>query len=140
MRRRQSSVGGIYVALVILAQFSTGFAAEDELAECWTTRSGYYVVSFTSEVKPLPINRIHNWVFHIRTPEGDAVDGAAISVTGGMPEHNHGLPTSPRMTQSLGAGNYGLEGMRFHMNGNWELNVIIDVDGRRDTVKILLTI
>jgi hypothetical protein len=57
-----------------------------------------------------------------------------------MPKHNHGLPTDPKMTKALGNGNYVLEGMRFHMRGDWELTVTVDADGRRDTVVIPLTI
>ena len=60
--------------------------------------------------------------------------------TGGMPLHDHGLPTDPKMTTSLGSGDYLLEGMRFHMNGYWELLVTVDAGGRRDTVIIPLTI
>jgi hypothetical protein len=44
------------------------------------------------------------------------------------------------MTEPLGNGDYSVEGMRFHMNGYWELTVTVDVSGRRDTVVIPLTI
>lgn len=108
--------------------------------EGWLSRSGYYRVSFESELDPIVINRIHSWVFRVTVPGGDAVTGADIAVTGGMPEHNHGLPTAPRMTAYLGDGRYRVEGFRFHMNGAWVLTVTIDVDGRRDTVVIPLTI
>ena len=106
----------------------------------WLTRSGYYRVSFISELQPLAINRIHGWTFHVETPGGEPVEGATISVSGGMPLHNHGLPTEPKMTAELGGGDYRVEGMRFHMNGDWELTVTVDVDGRRDTVVIPLTL
>ena len=77
---------------------------------------------------------------HIETPDGSPVEGATVAVTGGMPMHDHGLPTDPRMTSSLGNGDYLLEGMRFHMNGYWELLLTVDAGGRRDTVIIPLTI
>lgn len=108
--------------------------------DSWLTRSGYYRVSFESEVEPVVINRIHAWIFHIETPDGEPVGGARITVSGGMPLHNHGLPTAPRMTADMGNGNYRVEGMRFHMNGDWELLVTVDVAGRRDTVIIPLTL
>ena len=108
--------------------------------DSWLTRSGYYRVSFQSELQPIVINRIHTWIFHVETPDGAAVDDAEISVTGGMPLHNHGLPTAPQMTADLGNGNYRVEGMRFHMAGDWELLVTIDAAGRRDTVIIPLTL
>lgn len=127
-------------AILLLALSFSGLAQEESTDQSWLTRSGYYRVSYTSRLEPLTINQIHDWVFHVQNAEGDPIDGATVSVTGGMPKHNHGLPTIPRMTQSLGNGDYVLEGMRFHMNGYWELTVTVDVGGRRDTVVISLTI
>ena len=130
----------ILTALLLLS--TSGFVAadDDDPDQNWVTRSGEYRVSYRSMLEPLAINQIHNWVFHIEYAEGGAVDDATVSVTGGMPEHNHGLPTDPRMTQALGGGDYVLEGMRFHMSGYWELTVTIVAGGRRDTVVISLTI
>ena len=66
------------------------------------------------------------------------VVGATVSVVGGMPAHDHGLPTRPRITEDLGEGSYRLEGMRFHMNGDWEVSIEIEADGKTDTVVITL--
>ena len=33
---------------------------------------------------------------------GRPIEGASISVTGGMPEHGHGLPTQPKVRNALG--------------------------------------
>ncbi len=128
--------------ILLLAMLTVSFGAlsDGEHPERWATRSNYYWVSFTSELQPLEINKIHRWIFHIEDQSGVAIDGAQISLLGGMPEHNHGLPTNPRMAEALGNGDYILEGMRFHMQGYWELTVTIDVPGRRDTVVIPLTI
>jgi hypothetical protein len=106
----------------------------------WVTRSGFYHIRYESELTPLEINRIHDWTFIVTTPEGMPVSDAMITLTGGMPLHNHGLPTEPRMTRELGDGRYLVQGMRFHMGGEWELLVTIDVEGRRDTVIIPLTL
>ena len=55
-----------------------------------------------------------------------------------MPEHDHGLPTEPRITTNLGAGDYLLEGMKFHMNGVWTISLVISGPasdaGETDTV------
>ena len=104
------------------------------------TRSGYFHISYQSELKPITINQMHNWILHIETAQGDPVSGAKISVSGGMPLHNHGLPTNPKVTTDLGGGKYKLEGLRFHMRGYWELMVIIEVQGRRDTGIVKLNI
>ena len=52
--------------------------------------------------------------------------------------HDHGMPTRPRVTEDLGGGRYRLDGLRFHMNGRWEMTIEINADGRRDTVLIVL--
>jgi len=131
------------VTLILLASLLIAISGEPTTAgedEIWLTRAGYYRVSYKSQLQPLTINRIHSWVFHVETAGGDAVTNAVVTVTGGMPNHNHGLPTEPRMTQSSAEGDYVIEGMRFHMAGLWEITVVIEVDGRRDTVVIPLTL
>jgi hypothetical protein len=55
-----------------------------------------------------------------------------------MPEHDHGLPTKPRITEELGGGDYRLEGMRFHMSGYWEVVVSIVTDAGSFEVTIAL--
>ena len=66
--------------------------------------------------------------------DGRPVDGAAIVIAGGMPQHGHGLPTRPRVTKSLGDGVYEIEGVRFNMGGWWEFKVVIEAAPGADTV------
>ena len=124
------------IIFLLITMSSTIFSSETTSI----TRSGYFHISYQSELEPITINQIHNWVLHIETPAGDPVSGAKISVSGGMPMHNHGLPTNPKVTTDLGRGKYKLEGLRFHMRGYWELIVIIEVQGRRDTAIVKLNI
>lgn len=86
-------------------------------------------VSMDSELEPLAINQMHSWVITVQDTQGQPIDDARIQVDGGMPLHNHGLATSPQVTETLGQGRYLLQGMRFHMNGDWELRVQITHDG-----------
>jgi hypothetical protein len=102
------------------------------------SRSGAFKVRYSSELQPPVINRIHNAVLHLATRDGEAVAGARISISGGMPEHDHGLPTQPEVTRYLGDGRYLIEGLRFHMQGAWELLITIDANGKQDTVLIPL--
>lgn len=95
-------------------------------------------VTYTTPDGQPPINRMHSWVLHIEDASGVAVEGATIEVEGGMPEHDHGLPTAPRVTADLGGGNYRLDGMRFHMRGYWEITVRIRTDAGTTTVVIPL--
>lgn len=96
------------------------------------------VVSYTTPEGEPRINSMHTWILHIETEAGVAVEGAAIEVDGGMPEHNHGLPTKPKVTQELGGGDYKLDGMRFHMRGYWEIIVKVTTDSGVSTVTIPL--
>ena len=105
-------------AAKVWAAESSQETAPDELR--FNTPSGLQI-SLSSRLKPLDINIFHSWVVKLETAKGNPIVGALISVTGGMPDHDHGLPTEPRITEELGDGKYLLEGMRFHMNGNWEL-------------------
>jgi hypothetical protein len=55
-----------------------------------------------------------------------------------MPVHDHGLPTAARVTREVDAGSYLLEGLRFHMSGQWEIEITIETDATTDTVVITL--
>lgn len=96
------------------------------------------VVTYTTPDGDIRINTMHSWVLHIETQEGEPVTGADVEVAGGMPAHNHGLPTSPRVTEELGDGDYRLDGMRFHMGGYWEVFVTITTDDNETIVVIPL--
>jgi len=106
----------------------------------WTSKRGLFVVSYQSELQPLQINQLHAWVLHIEDAQGGAVIGAQIDVDGGMPEHDHGLATKPRVTEELGNGDYLLDGLRFHMRGFWELELTIVANGKSDSVLLKVTL
>jgi hypothetical protein len=98
------------------------------------TDGGVYRVSFTSALDPIAINQIHSWTLYVETTAGQLVDNAVISVNGGMPEHGHGLPTQPQVTQNLGNGDYLVEGLKFQMPGWWEVQFDISADGQSDSI------
>jgi hypothetical protein len=96
------------------------------------------VVTYTTPDGDPVINHMHSWILHVETDSGLAVEGATIDVEGGMPVHDHGLPTKPRVTQELGGGDYKLEGVRFHMSGYWEIVVSVTADGKTSVTTIPL--
>jgi hypothetical protein len=57
-----------------------------------------------------------------------------IMVSGDMPEHGHGLPTEPEVTEEIEPGVYLLEGMKFSMPGWWEVKLHIKAGTREDSV------
>ena len=80
-------------------------------------------IDIFSEIAPLDINRIHSWQLRLTDIQGSPVSNAQIELVGGMPEHDHGLPTQPQITAETEVGSYLLEGVRFHMPGNWQLDI-----------------
>ena len=102
------------------------------------SRTGHFQVSVAPDLDPLAINTIHRWVVRVLTADGAPVAAADITVGGGMPAHDHGLPTRPEATEYLGEGRYLIEGMRFHMAGYWEVVLGIETDALRDEVVIPL--
>jgi hypothetical protein len=98
------------------------------------TEGGHFKASVASELDPLVLNQIHNWILHLETPDGQPVEGATLAVDGGMPQHLHGFPTAPEVTQDLGGGDYLIEGIRFSMSGWWTLTLDVEAAGQTDTV------
>lgn len=89
------------------------------------TENGWTVRAFSESPNTSP-GRMHKWRIQVLNPQGRPAPDAVISVRGGMPEHDHGLPTQPQITDYLGDGYHRLEGVRFHMPGNWQLILSID--------------
>jgi len=91
-------------------------------------------ISYTSDLEPVPVNKIHSWTLWVETPDGSPVPDARISVDGDMPEHGHGMPTRPEVTQEPGDGKYLVEGMKFSMPGWWVVKFYIKTQELEDTV------
>ena len=80
-------------------------------------------------LKPIKINQIHSWEIILTNKQGEVLKGANIDVTGGMPLHDHGLPTAPRVTRESPPGHYLVEGLKFHMRGYWEIDLVVSSGG-----------
>jgi hypothetical protein len=111
-----------------------------DTASSRTTDNGLFTVSWRSDTDAVPLNQIHTWTLTVTTPDGAPVENAEISVDGGMPQHGHGLPTSPQVTEYLGNGEYRVEGLRFQMTGWWEVKFNISADGQSDSITFNLTL
>ena len=119
--------------LLLVALTSVAETATSKMSE-----QGLYRVSYSSKLDPIAINKIHGWVLHLKTATGAPVMDAEIGVSGGMPKHNHGLPTAPRVTEYLGNGDYLVEGMKFQMGGRWVITFSIATDDGNDSVSFEL--
>ena len=108
--------------------------ANQDTATSRLSDDGLYQVSWRSDTESVPLNKIHAWTLIIETANGQPVENATIFVDGGMPQHGHGLPTSPKVTEYLGNGEYRVEGLRFQMTGFWEVKFSISTEDQSDTV------
>ena len=128
-------VCGICLASKIHGNQATGLSDAESRIH---SSSGHFQVSVAPDLEPLAINTIHRWVVQVLAADGAPVPMAQITVRGGMPAHDHGLPTRPEATRYLGEGRYLIEGMRFHMAGYWEVVLGIETDAQSDEVVIRL--
>lgn len=103
-------------AQAAMAQFS-----EDPILSVQTPKG--INIDIYSEIAPLDINKIHSWQLRLTDVQENPVSNAQIELVGGMPEHDHGMPTQPQITAETETGSYLLEGMRFHMPGKWLLDI-----------------
>jgi len=105
-----------------------------DMATTKLTEDELFQVTISSNLDPLSLNEIHSWTVHVETADGEAVENAEIAVDGGMPDHNHGFPTAPEITEEIGGGEYLLEGVKFSMAGWWELKLDITAGEQSDSV------
>ena len=137
----------VFVLLVLAAASFVGYkmflepAPEGlDLATTRATQADHFIVAIAPEDPNYQRNALHAWIATITTPDGAPVEDAEITIDGGMPQHGHGLPTEPQMTQNLGEGRYKIEGVRFHMRGWWEFKLAITADGVSDNITFNLVL
>ncbi|WP_406872012.1 FixH family protein [Aminobacter sp. P9b] len=125
------STGRMVVGAFGLVALAVGFLAVvfltapaapgPDLARAKTSVKGLYSVAIAPETSEPRQGDLHSWIVTVTTRQGTPVDNASFTIGGGMPEHAHGLPTSPEATAYLGDGRYRIEGMKFSMTGWWQL-------------------
>ena len=108
--------------------------AELDYSRTRTSEGGLYRGTIRPQGDSIPQGRLQRWTLHLETTSGQPVHGAQIAVDGGMPGHGHGLPTKPRITRPLGAGDYAVEGMKFNMGGWWVVTFHVRAAGGADSL------
>lgn len=114
--------------------------ADLDLSLSKATAKGAFMVSIAPEAGAVEQGTLHSWVATVATADGKPVDDAQIAIDGGMPQHGHGLPTAPQMTETLGEGRYRIEGVKFNMGGWWVIRLAITAAGTTDTVEFNLVV
>lgn len=113
------------------------YAQNEAAAVSAVSINSHYYVSYKSKLEPIPLNQIHRWVLHVENKDGQPIEAAIVLIDGGMPAHNHGLPTQPVATE-IGNGDYLVEGIKFSMTGMWEIWFHIQTNIATDKVKFVL--
>ena len=104
-----------------------------------TSAAGRFTGTLETDAELRP-RRLQTVRVILRDSNGQSVEGAAIRIDGGMPQHGHGLPTRPRVSRALDNGAYEIEGVRFNMGGWWEFKVTITSERGADTVVFNLSL
>ena len=126
----------ILFALSLLLALGSASAADVRLPDLSGVTDKGFKIEIYSELSPLSINTIHSWHIRVLDRDDEILELEELNVFGGMPEHDHGLPTQPEVTMRLDNGDYLLEGVRFHMQGHWELQIEFQYAGVDDTAII----
>jgi len=122
--------------LSLLFAVSTVNAADTVSPDLTGTTAKGSQIEIYSELSPLRINQIHSWHLRLLDSKGNVLLVDDLEVNGGMLEHDHGLPTQPQVTSRLEDGNYLLEGVRFHMQGLWQLLIEFQHNGAAESATI----
>ena len=140
---RVAAQGKAYQPLIREHTANTATSAEPTVLALGTARKsnrGVFMISVTSDLDPVVINQFHNWNVHVKSADGQPVEEAIIEISGGMPAHDHDMPTVPAVTSNMGNGDYLVEGMSFHMPGAWQVMLYISSGKLSDTVVLDLVV
>ena len=113
--------------------------ADLDLSLTRTTEQGLYVGTLEPGASPVPVGTMQSWTVVVTTADGQPLEHAELSIDGGMPQHGHGLPTEPQVTEELGGGRYRVEGMKFNMPGWWTITLEISGAAGTDSATFNLT-
>lgn len=111
-------------ALALAACSGAGDSAEElDYGRTQVTDLGSWTVSYVPRTDPIPA--IDLFALDVEISGESDVTGLFVDVDASMPQHNHGMNTDP-VVGEVGNGMYQVEGMSFHMTGDWELLVVVD--------------
>ena len=114
-------VGGVGVAAMMQPP-----PADLDLSLTQATEHGLYIGTLEPSASPIPVGPIQTWTIAVTLPDGQPLEHADLSIDGGMPQHGHGLPTEPQVSEDLGGGRYRVEGLKFNMPGWWTITVHVE--------------
>lgn len=104
------------------------------------SQGGHFQIMAMPAQESVALRKHHDWILNVQNADGSPVKLDALSVTGGMPGHGHGLPSQPKVTEYLGDGRYRLTGFLFNMHGDWTLRFHLVRRDVQDVAELTLTL
>ena len=80
----------------------------------------------------VPLLEPHHWFVRIYDETGKEIQPDKLQIRGSMPEHGHGLPTSPLVENYTETDGYRITNVSFSMAGNWKFIVEYSYQGIDD--------
>jgi hypothetical protein len=127
--------GGIGIAAMLQPP-----PADLDLSLTQATERGLYIGTLEPGAFPIPVGPIQTWTIAVILPDGRPLEHADLSIDGGMPQHGHGLPTAPQITEDLGGGRYRVEGLKFNLHGWWTIKLSVSGASGTDSATFNLSL
>ncbi|ANM32152.1 hypothetical protein ABI59_08415 [Acidobacteria bacterium Mor1] len=105
--------------MILVAAGCGGAGGADGQAGFVSSEQGHFEGRFSPDSTPIELQQIHSWTLELRDGDGAPVRDARIAIQGGMPAHQHGLPTVPEVAGEVEPGRYRVDGIKFSMKGLW---------------------
>ena len=94
----------------------------------WEGESSTAKLTVLSANPEEPVRGLNSWRVMLNDLEGNALTGCEISLTPYMPDHGHGVATTPVITEGE-AGQYQIDQIELIMPGLWEMRFEISCEG-----------
>lgn len=131
-----AAIGILAVAAGVLVGVYLHGMSQDgpDVSRTRKSTTGLFVATMAPVDAEIRQGAVQSWILTLKTRTGAPVDNAAVEISGGMPQHNHGLPTSPQVTAYMGEGRYRIDGLKFTMSGWWQLRLSIAAAAGSDSI------
>lgn len=105
------------------------------------SQTGAYIVEYDPEPEPIPFNKLFSLRVRVleNTPIRSPAKDVQVAADAAMPGHGHGMNTKPT-TRMLRPGEFMIEGMLFHMPGQWEIYIDVTRDGVTERARFPVTL
>lgn len=101
------------------------------------TEDGVHVVRYTTDPSPIPLSEDFVIRWQVERVDGASPDVQMLAVDGWMPEHGHGMNTTPSTVET--SDGWTTEGMLFHMPGAWEIVAVVGAEGTQSRATLTYT-